>query len=48
MKKKKVVALALVAAMTMSLAACGNKGEEKGNGGEATDVTIAQSTLGED
>ena len=49
MKKKKVVALALAAAMVMSLAACGNNGgKEEEKGGEATDVTIDQITLGED
>ena len=49
MKKKKVAALVLTAAMVMSLAACGNKGgKEEEKGGEATDVTIDQITLGED
>ena len=50
MKKKKAIALAMAAAMTMSLAACGNNGksEEGGGSSEATDVTIDQITLGED
>ena len=49
MKQKKAIAFAMAAAMTMSLAACGNNGESKGNGGgEATDVTLDQITLGED
>lgn len=49
MKRKKVVSLALAAAMALSLAACGNGGD-KDNGGssEVTDVTIDQITLGED
>ncbi len=50
MKKKKVLALTIAAAMTLSLAACGNnnKSEKGGGSSEATDVTIDQITLGED
>lgn len=49
MNKKKVVALALASTMVLSLAACGNNGgKDEEKGGEATDVTIDQITLGED
>ena len=56
MKKKRVLALMLAAAMTFSLAACGNSdsGKKGDDGGkkdaetEETGVTLDQITLGED
>lgn len=53
MKKKKVLALVMAAAMTFSLAACGNSdsGDNSDNGGDTADktsVTLDQITLGED
>lgn len=48
MKMKKVLAMVTVAAMTLSLAACGNSGNKGGGGGETVDVTLDQIKLGED
>ena len=48
MKMKKVLAMVTVAAMTLSLAACGTSGNKGGGGGETVDVTLDQIKLGED
>ena len=49
MKKKKVLSLVLVAAMAMSMTACGGEKEASNSGGDSADVpTIDQLKVGED
>ena len=48
MKLKKVVAISLVAAMAVSMAACGSKKDDAGSDKGGTDVKYADIKLGED
>lgn len=48
MKLKKVMAISLVAAMAVSMAACGSKKDDAGSDNGGTDVKYADIKLGED
>lgn len=48
MKWQQVMAAAVAATMTLSLAACGGSGKSGGSGGDVTDVKYADIKLGED